>query len=188
MSAIASFMSTPSGKVTTKIVAVSIVGVVLFFVIKALLKNLSEGFDNFQDNQNFDDIVANTPTQDGSVIDAAFKPTAKILADQFEVAMEGAGTSDSVLFGGVIGLDGGQLQQVYAEFGNRANWSLFQWYASDLGDSFSPSIGVYTWSDYGMTSDQAEALGCDFWSGCVLWSEIQLMKAIWVKSGLPLSF
>ena len=178
------FLSTPTGRKTAKILAFTLVGVVLFFVIKAVGKGFVEWLESRRDDQDFDDVVTNTPTQDATIKEEGFLPQARIIADSQEVAMDGAGTADSTLFGGVVELNGAELQQVFAEFGTRQGENLFSWYAGDLGGGFPDDpIGMYSWSDYGMTEAQGEALGVGFFD-----TEQELMRAIWRKSGLPLSF
>ena len=188
MSQVANIMGTPNGKKAFKILAISLVVLFAFFILKGLFERVGKKVKDFLSDLDFDAVVTNTTPEDGTTEENSWKPQAKIIADAQYMAMKGTFTSDSSLFGGVVGLSGAQLQMVWAEFGLRDEFDLFGWYAGDLGDSLSIPIGAYTWSDYGMTQAQGEALGCTFWDGCSMWTEQQLMRAIWGKSGLPLSF
>lgn len=188
MSQIATFAKTPQGKKAFKILAISLLVLVGLWILKGLFERVSKKIQGFITQLDFNQVVIDTPSLDGTTEENSWKPQAKIIADSQYMAMLKTGTADSSLFGGVIGLSGAQLQMVWAEFGVRDDYDLFAWYAGDLGDSFSLPIGSYPWSDYGMTQEQAEAVGCTFWDGCSFWTEQNLMRHIWEKSGLPLTF
>ena len=198
------FTKSDIGKKTTKILIVTIVLAIIFFLVRAIAKNIGGTITEFFDNQNLQQIVDNTATVDGTDFannseENAFKPQARIIADAQYMAMAGSGTNETQLNTGLLDLNGAQLQLVFAEYGNKDGYNLFDWYSGDISDWYSVQ-----WNNsevvYGLTYEDiapyVASHGSDkgtlnwFMGGDDAWliSERALMRAIWEKSGLPLTF
>jgi hypothetical protein len=198
------FMKSDVGKKTTKILIVTIVLAIIFFLIRAIAKNIGGSINDFFANQNLQQVVNNTPTIDGtdfenSSEENAFKPQARIIADAQYMAMAGGGTNETQLYTGLLDLNGAQLQMVFAEYGEKDGYNLFDWYSGDISDWYSVQ-----WNNseviYGVSYEDiapyVASHGKDkgtlswFQGGDDAWliSERALMRAIWEKSGLPLTF
>ena len=127
------FTKSDIGKKTTKILIVTIVLAIIFFLVRAIVKNIGGTITEFFDNQNLQQIVDNTATVDGTDFannseENAFKPQARNIADAQYMAMAGGGTNETQLYTGLIDLNGAQLQLVFAEYGNKDGYNLFDWY------------------------------------------------------------
>jgi len=181
--AISKFAQTKGGKATIKVMVGSLVLLVVFLILKKIFKEIGEGWSNFIDSRTIRQLVDTTPTEDGTEMAGSFKPQAKQIADQCEIAMAfswgGNWTTDEkALFSTIIDLNGAQLQQVYEQFGLREGSDLFAWYKEDLGDSLIYTSNPQPW---GMTEEQLLA-NMGERTGNI--RERQLMANIWEKSGL----
>lgn len=200
---VSDFTKSDFGKKTVKILIVTIVLAIVFYIVRAIAKNLGGAIGEFFEEQNLQQIVENTPTQDGTDFENnaeenAFRPQARIIADSQEQALDvWYGTNETQLYQGLIPLNGAQLQLVFEEFGTRQGSNLFEWYAGDLSDSSFSIINDLNYGQYGLNYEDIEpyiASHGQVTGGVFLvgegWaiSERQLMLAIWEKSGLPLTF
>ena len=181
--AVSKFASTKAGKLAVKVAVGSLVTFIVFLILKKIVKEVGKGFGDFLDARTINQVVAQTPTLDGTISDNSFIPQAKQIADQCEQAMSfswgGNWTTDEkALFSIVIDLNGAQLKQVYKEFSLRDGSDLFTWYKEDLGDSL---IYISNPSPWGLTEEQLTANMGDR-TGNI--RERQLMANIWEKSGL----
>ena len=159
------------------------IAVVVFIVIwlANLLKGVAGGLIDAL-NRDPQKLVDSTTTQDGTStedIEDSFKGTAKGIADaQYTNLSVGfwTNTNEQALFNPLGDLNGAQLQMVYVEFGIRDGKDLFAWYAGELSTNL--------WTGLVWTDDRIE--GCtSYVDNC---TESDMMRAVWVKSGLPLSF
>jgi len=97
---------------------------------------------------------------------------------QFQ-AMEGTGTDEDTLFNSVCELNGADLIMVAQEFGTQDGKTIFQWYYDEL----CTYVDALTCnSRYGCGTDCANTFISIPSVGC---SELEFMKKIWAKSGLP---
>jgi len=160
-------------------VAISIAGfAVLAYLIYLLSKQLPTLISQLTGDKTVKDVVESSTTTDGTTVideENTFEAEAKTIADGQYNAMQGKGTYEQSLYSGVSNLNGAQLQLVYQAFGKRDGKTLFEWYADELCDNFF----------------------CGYWyqdtvPNCTTWSdnctELEFMRAIWQKSGLPLTF
>jgi hypothetical protein len=198
------FTKSDVGKKTVKILIVTIVLALIFFLVRAIARNIGGTITNFFEEQNLQQIVDNTPTIDGTDFENnseenAFKAQARVIADAQYQAMAGGGTNETQLYTGLLNLNGAQLQLVFSEYGKKDGYNLFEWYSGDISDWYSVQ-----WNNseiiYGLTYEDIAPYvathGKDkgempFWAGgSEGWgiSERALMRAIWEKSGLPLTF
>lgn len=118
------------------------------------------------------------PLDDSSVeeIEESFQDEAFNFANAQYAAMEPYGTDEETLMFPLTALSGAQLIMIYEAFGVRDGKNLFQWYASEL-DSWTVTGGVWY---------QENIEGCStYFDNC---SQIEAMRGIWVKSGLPITF
>jgi hypothetical protein len=76
----------------------------------------------------------------------------------------------------LLDFNGAQLREVYREYGQRRGLTLFETYQQKL-DGFG--LGSYNYYD-----DRVQ--GCEtYFDNC---SEIDFARALWMKSGIPISF
>ncbi len=175
----------PGGPIVQGVVALAFLAV-CYYVIRALYNSGKRLLNPPVDPE---ELVQETPTQDGtqpipSEIEA-YQSTAQTIAQGQFVAMDMTGTDEMGLFNGVVNLNGWQLQQVYAEYGIKQGKNLFEWYQSELGDGIF-SGGVYWCGATGLNCTDGQVPGCESWSdNCY---EADFMRAIWEKSGLPITF
>lgn len=183
------FTKSKAGQTIIKVTLGALMVAVVLFLIKKLFKNIGEKIEDFVDSQTIRQLVQQTPTMDGSTMQNSFKPQARQIADQSQQAMEFSwggnwATDEKTLFSSVIDLNGAQLKQVFAEFGERGGMDLFQWYREDLGDGL---VLISQATQWGMTEAQIEAhMGANPVNNSSI-SERQLMANIWAKSGLTTS-
>jgi hypothetical protein len=198
------FMKSKAGKTSLKVLMVIVVLALIYWLIKSVAKSIGGQVSDFFEEQNLQQIVENTATIDGTDFENnseenAFKPQARIIADAQYQAMAGSGTNETQLYIGLLPLNGAQLQMVFAEFGNKDGYNLFEWYAGDISDWYSVQFNnseVLYGIDYDDIANYVATHGND--KGTVTFmgmgeehwtiSERQLMLAIWEKSGLPLTF
>tara|TARA_R100000149_G_C5847757_1_gene117502 strand:- start:231 stop:809 length:579 start_codon:yes stop_codon:yes gene_type:complete len=98
-------------------------------------------------------------------------------------AMQGGGTDEMALFSSLCGLNGADLILVAQEFGIRDDKTIFQYYYYELCSSINYLTGCLGYGDdenftCGVPQCQVGLFGV---GGC---SELEMMKGIWVKSGL----
>ncbi len=197
-------MKSKAGKTSLKFLMVVVVLALIYWLIKSVAKSIGGNISEFFEEQNLQQIIDNTPTIDGTDFENnseenSFKPQARIIADAQYQAMLGGGTNETQLYVGLLPLNGAQLQMVFAEFGTKDGYNLFEWYAGDISDFYAvqfnnsellygidyDDIANYV-ATHGMDKGTMTFLGMgeDHWTI----SERQLMTAIWEKSGLPLTF
>jgi len=156
-----------------------------FFVIVALRLIRKMGFTFFDGITNtlgstVDDLLVTTTPNDnsGGTVNNSFRPTARAIANSQLSNMSGSGTDEDALFNAVLPLNGEQLRMVYEEFGQRSGKTLFEWYDEELCDSWTCGSLVY--------NDAQAGPNCDtYLDQC---RETSFMRAIWQKSGLPITF
>ena len=193
-----SFMKSKAGKTSLKILLVVLVLAVIYWILKKFMGNIGEGIENWRDDRNTQEVCNNTPTIDGTTMTTsernAFKPQAKIIADQQHSALSVTtfwipNTDENAVYNGIIDLNGAQLQMVWCEFGYIDDMDLFTWYAQDFSNTMV--VTNYNVGSYGLTEEQVLPYATSH--GVVndaSWNigEENLLKAIWEKSGLPLGF
>lgn len=154
---------------------------VLAYLIYLLSKQLPTILSNLAGDKTTKDLVNSSTTTDGTTVSdvnqgGSFTAQAKTIADAQYNAMQGAGTYEYTLYSGLEDLNGAQLQLVYQEFGKRDGKNLFEWYADEL--STTTWFGGVWWSD--------KVPNCENYTDFC--SEVEFMRELWKKSGLPLTF
>lgn len=157
--------------------------IVLGYITLRLIRR--SGFTLFDPITNLidptvDNLLDTTTPNDNSQgsVDNSFRPTARAIAESQLSNMQSSGTDEEALFNAVLPLNGTQLRMVYEEFGQRQGKTLFQWYDEELCDSFTCGSLVY--------NDAQAGPDCDsYLDQC---RETSFMRAIWQKSGLPITF
>jgi len=161
--------------------AITIVGVnalilVLYFVAKQLGQIPENKYDT---KSNVEDTAEGATPTDGSSVEEiaeSFQDEAFNFANSQYASMEPYGTDEETLMYPLTSLTGAQLVMVYEAFGVRDGKNLFQWYASEL-DSWTLTGGVWY---------EESIEGCStYFDNC---SQIEAMRGIWAKSGLPITF
>lgn len=175
--------------------AVAIVAVVfILWQLYLLSQKVLKAIESRRDEKNISEVseTAISDPADGVIPEAdeidAFRPQAKIIADQQESAMQGFGTDESALFDPLIGLNGWQLAIIFDEFGIRSysstfgteDMNIFQWYDQELSDQCLTGL-VYEHPDV-PECDGSISNWFDLCSpGC---NERKFMRKIWEKSGI----
>jgi hypothetical protein len=128
-------------------------------------------------NPTIDNVVADTTPADGSTAQNSFASQATLIAQGQYTAMQGNTTDETALFNALIPLNGAQLAMVFEKYGVKEGKNLFQWYADELCDSMW--CGSLVWYN-------DAAPGCTAWlDSCY---ETEFMRALWQKSGIPVTF
>lgn len=157
-----------------KVLLLTLVVLGIFYALKQL--GMFEGTLRFDTNANVNDTAENATPKDGSTVDPDWEVNADNYANAQYSAMAGYGTDEEALIYPLTELTGGQLIQVYQAFGIKDGKNLFQWYSDELAES--------TWTGLAYYNENVE--GCEsYFDAC---SEVQIMRAIWDKSGLPITF
>lgn len=175
--------------------AVAIVAVMfILWQIYLLMQKAIKAIEARRDEKNIGEVAesAISDPADGVIPDVdeveAFRPQAKIIADQQETAMQEAGTDETALFEPLVPLNGWQLAVIFEEFGVRPysgtfgteNMNLFQWYDQELADQCLTGL-IYEHPNVpecdGSVSNWFDLCspGCD---------ERKFMRQIWEKSGI----
>ena len=175
------FTSIKRGTVRTIVLVVLLI--VLIILIRRGFKGLSEIFVSIKDQRQIDDVINATTPNDGSEIDDPsiqdFEAEAKTLAQGQYNAMKGFGTNEQALFTPLLDLNGAQLCKVYQAYGVKQGKDLFGWYQDELGSSnWIPFESANLWDE--------SVEGCETYTDFC--TETDAMRAIWNKSGLPLTF
>jgi len=170
------------------ILVYAVLALVVYLLYRMVKKGLSSVFVNISDalNTDVDEQLEVTETNDGTTMTVdeieQFQPIAKAIADQQEQALyeEGfLGMSDpdeSAIFNPLLDKNGAQLREIYREYGQRRGRTLFETYTLKLSDGLFQS---FTYFD-----DRVE--GCtNYFDDC---REVEFTRAIWQKSGIPMSF
>lgn len=156
----------------------AVIAVVLFVVYRLFKKgagNVSDFIANLGGG-NVQDVVDDTTPNDGTTLDGDWDSQAESLAQSQYIAMAGTGTDEDSLFQPLLKLNGAQLAAVYAKFGVKEGKNLFQWYAGELNNSVFTSLAYH----------DPSVVGCSTYiDSCY---EKDFMRAIWDKSGLPITF
>ena len=170
----------PQLKIVGGLLGVAVVVFVVIWLVN-VVKGVTGGLVDAL-NRDPQKLVDSTTTNDGTNtadIEDSFKQNATtIAAAQYANMNVGfwSNTSESALFNPLGDLSGAQLQMVYAEFGIKDSKDLFAWYAGELSTT--------RWTGSYWTDDRVE--GCtSYFDYC---TEAGMMRALWLKSGLPLSF
>ena len=160
-----------------KITGITLLVLAIFYAMKKL--GLIDGVERFDTNGNVQDTAENATPKDGTsvaAIEEEFANAAANYANAQYAAMEGYGTDENALIFPLTNLTGAQLIMVYEAFGVKEGKNLFQWYSSELAGS--------SWTGLIYSDDNVE--GCtSYWDEC---TELDIMRAIWDKSGLPITF
>lgn len=167
---------------TVEIVLRIVLTLVLLYVvlkssttITSLFRNL---FRDASNEVNVSNVLSTTQSADGTIEQNSFKATAKMIADGQFNAMDGVGTDESNLFDPLLDLTGAELRQVFEEFGSRDGRTLFQWYRDELCAGGLDAC-VFTSFIY----HDGRVPGCESYGDQC--HELEFMRAIWQKSGLP---
>lgn len=173
--------------VIVKVVVIAVLIYALYKLIQKLAKGKSQEeleADNIQQNteQFLQELETATPppADTGEVVMPTITQSqaGSIANIQFQ-AMDGTGTDESALFSSLCELNGADLIMVAQEFGTQDGKTIFQWYYDEL-------------------CTYVDAITCGSLAGCgtdcvnyfiaipsVGCSELEFMKKIWQKSGLP---
>lgn len=158
-------------------VGVIVVLVIVLYVVAQKLGLIPE--DRYDTKNNVEETAEGAVPTDGSSvaeIEESFQDEAFNFANSQYAAMEPYGTDEETLMYPLTALTGAQLVMVYQAFGVRDGKNLFQWYASEL-DSWTLTGGVWF---------EESIEGCSgYFDNC---SQIEAMRGIWAKSGLPITF
>lgn len=166
------------------VAAIALIALAVFLVwfVGYLRRNIGGIFSAARRERNVDRMIENTPTQDGTVMTNsernAYKPQARVIADRLQEAMDGAGTASQTIWTSLCGLNGAELQVVFSEYGVRDDEDLFSWFANDLSDNW-------------FTSDLPDDDGCEevvCSDAGAICTEIEAMRNLWQKSGIPITF
>lgn len=161
------------------IIAAGVVVLVVALVYVALQKLGLLPEKKLDTNANVKDTAEGAVPTDGSdvsAIEEEFEDEAQNFANAQYAAMDGLGTDEDALMVPLLSLTGAQLIMIYEAFGVRDGKSLFQWYSSEL-DSYVITGG--TWYDETLANCNS------YFDNC---SQIEAMRDIWAKSGLPITF
>jgi hypothetical protein len=171
------FTSIKRGTIRTIVLVVLLI--VLIILIRRGFNGLREIFVSIKDQRQIDDLLNATTPTDGSEIDTPaieqFEAEAQTLAQGQYNAMKGFGTNEEGLFVPITELNGAQLCKVYQAYGIKEGKDLFGWYQDELASSTLINVVTY---------DKIE--GCETYADFC--SEIDAMRSVWSKSGLPLTF
>ena len=184
-----------SGDYRLVIVKVVAIGVILFVLYKLATKLFkkktpeeTQADEIAGNNQNFLNGLtdAEPPAENTGAVPMPSITTAEAgnIANIQYNAMQGTGTDESALFDSLCGLNGADLILVAQEFGIRDERTIFQYYYYELCSDINYITGCLGHGDNenftcGVPQCQLGLFGL---GGC---SEIDFMKGIWVKSGLP---
>lgn len=170
------------------IVTYAVLAIVVYFLFRMVKKgfsNISTGISDALNTDAQDQLNATTAEDGTEMTDEevdVFKAIAKQQADAQELALyeEGLfGMSDPDelnLFMPLLDYNGAQLREIYRQYGQRRGKTLFEAYGSKLSDSLFQSL-VY---------HEERVPGCQSWfDQC---DEVEFARAIWQKSGIPISF
>lgn len=177
--------------------------VLLLIVRKDILRWLS-GEDAPLVNQEdattqVEDVLADADPVDESVPDDNFSATAMAVADAQYMELTSWSQDELAMMNQLMNYDGAQLQQIYEAFGARlyeggifggpdTYMNLFQFYAEELDNStlYGQSVDL-DWDGAPESWIPTNIPSCDglLDFGC---TEKQAMRAIWWRSGLPLTF
>jgi len=173
-------------KVLIKVILLLLV----LFVVYSLIKKISWKKDKSQaDIQDYIDNHLHTttpndistPSDPETITDAE----ADLIANNLQSYMGGVGTNTGSIFSSLQCLNGASLNKVYASFGARPYSTLlgsddmrdlFGWFAGDLENAPFTSL-IY--------SDDCVPTCTSYWDQC---REMDYMRAIWVKSSIPVTF
>ena len=161
----------------------------ILFVVYSALKKIQ--WKPSKTKTDVDDYIQNdlpnTTPVDNSVNsdpDTISNSEADLIANSLQNAMDGWGTDTSAMFSSLQCLNGASLNKVYASFGARyydAGWGqtsgdrdLFGWFAGEL---------EYGWSSW--YSNDCVPSCTSIGDNC---GELDFMRAIWMKSSIPITF
>ena len=163
-------------------IALIALAVFLVWFVGYLRREIGGIFTSARRERNVDRMIENTPTQDGTSMTNsernAYKPQARVIADRLQEAMSGAGTAEQTIWTSLCGLNGAELQVVFSEYGIRDDEDLFSWFANDLSDNF---LTTYLPDDDGCKEVVCSGEG-------LMCTEIEAMRNLWQKSGIPITF
>ena len=163
----------------------------ILFVVYSLIKKIkwkpskteSEVNDYIQNELPNTTPVDNSSSSDPETISQS---EADLIANNLQVYMDGVGTNTSSLMSALECLNGASLNKVYASFGVRSYdagfWQgasdrdLFGWFAGELENT--PFTSLVYFNDCVPTCSS-------YMDQCM---EADYMRAIWVKSSIPITF
>lgn len=179
----------PGGPIIQGVVVLALL-LVTYYVLRAVIKGIASGVETLLDPPvSPEELVDETPTADETDLteaeEDAFALTAQSIAEGQFNAMQGTGTDEDSLFSALLGLNGSQLQQVFAAYGIKDGKNLFGWYQDELTDNPVLSMNYYCgWGSFDCEDGQVP--GCEsYFDNC---TEGAFMRSIWQKSGLPITF
>lgn len=179
----------PGGPIIQGVVVLALL-LVTYYVLRAVIKGIASGVETILDPPvSPEELVDETPTADETELteeeEDAFLLQAKSIAEGQYNAMQGTGTDEDALFSTLVGLNGSQLQQVFAEYGIKDGKNLFGWYQDELTDNPVLSMNYYCgWGS--LDCEDGQVPGCEtYFDNC---TEGKFMRSIWQKSGLPITF
>ena len=149
-------------------------------------------------NTQVDDVLDTSDPTDASEPDENFGATALAIADSQYAELTSWSQDELAMMNQLQNYDGAQLQQIFEAFGARlydggifggpdTYMNLFQFYAAELDNStvYGQAIDL-DWSGLNEDWRPTDIPACDgLFEVC---TEKQAMRAIWWRSGLPLTF
>lgn len=164
----------------------AVVGYLLYRFVKKGLINVTQGVGDFLNTDAEEQLNSSEAADGTSMTDVEvqqFKTTARQMADGQENALYTTSLGgilnnpdEDAIFQPLLEYNGAQLREIYREYGQRRGKTLFEAYQNKLdGDVFN-SLVYY----------DDRVVGCESYvDNCY---EVQFARAIWQKSGVPISF
>ena len=194
------------GKVPTGLYVTLAIAVVLLVLVLIVRKDLLSFFtgpdvptrSEEEVEQSVDDLVADAdPVGEGSQED--FSSQALAIADAQYLELSQFSQDEWAMMAQLETLDGGQLLQVFEQFGARlydpyfgdsTYMNLFEFYGEQLDNStLYGQVITMDWDDYPEEWRPTDINACDGWYGNIVGcTEKEAFRAIWWRSGLPLTF
>lgn len=194
------------GKVPTGLYVTLAIAVVLLVLVLVVRKDLLSFFtgpdvptrSEEEVEESVDDLVAGAdPVGEGPQDD--FASQALAIADAQYLELSQFSQDEWAMMAQLETLDGGQLLQVFEQFGARlydpyfgdsTYMNLFEFYGEQLDNStLYGQVITMDWDDYPEEWRPTDINACDGWYGNIVGcTEKEAFRAIWWRSGLTLTF
>lgn len=169
-------------KVLIRVIVLLLVLYIVYRIFSALYKNLFKYKTSEEFKKHLEEIKNETPNDNSTLLDpdTITNSEAGIIADQLQFNMDGFGTQEDEMFNALQCLNGASLKKIYNEFGQRnydgTMMGLFGWFSQELSNSLFSS-GVF----YNDCVPECDG----YWDNCYA---LTYMRAIWIKSGIQITF
>ena len=176
-------------KVLIKVILLLLALFVAYKLVKGILgikwkpdKSESEIDDYIQTELNINSNTYTPPVDNSTPTDpeTISNSEADLIANNLQNYMAGTGTNESSMFNALQCLNGASLNKVYASFGARSYddvmMDLYGWFANELSDTIFVS---------GVWYNDCVPTCTSWWDSCY---DLGYMRAIWIKSSIPVSF